>query len=310
MIKRRARARHRLRQGGAGRPRGRLYVSRAIGGRRRLWLLRRLDAMVLPGVGGLAFLGGWGEISRWRRQILTVFILIITTVIVAAVALAGERAVPRTTVLEAGQAVQIGMAQGQSVSAYLSASQDELKTMLDGGGNAAETYALVSLKTYLAPGRLTRVLDGVRVVEVFMRLQLSEVRTEIVRIPVRRLPDDLLTGMRQAAMANQAEADEYRALAAALTGASAADDLLRETYLDSAEAASAEAAAFLSHCSCVYAAVVSTTSRGLDRIAARPEVRAVDPAPEVLRLEQAQFVAPLPEQQDYSPANPAASGPG
>lgn len=58
----------------------------------------------------------------------------------------------------------------------------------------------------------------------------------------------------------------------------------------------------------MYAVVVRATPAALSKIAARMEVRTVDPAPEVLRPEHALFVAPLPEQQDI--AAPVASPSG
>jgi hypothetical protein len=66
------------------------------------------------------------------------------------------------------------------------------------------------------------------------------------------------------------------------------------------------AAGYRGLCACLYAAVVRATPAALDVVAARPEVRIVDPAPEVRRLDATVFLPPLPEQADRAPASPSA----
>jgi hypothetical protein len=170
----------------------------------------------------------------------------------------------------------------------------------------AEVYALVSLRAYLAPDRLTPVLGGVAVAEVYTRVPLDKAQTQIVRIPAYRIPDDVVAGMLQVAARKDADADELLQLAAKLSEVNAAEGQLRTSYLDGATLASAEAAAYRDACTCVYAAVVRASAAALEQIAARPEVRAVDPAPEVLRLDQAVFLAPLPEQPETAEPSPSA----
>jgi hypothetical protein len=104
--------------------------------------------------------------------------------------------------------------------------------------------------------------------------------------------------MGDTAVRKEAEAAEYRALLAKLTPGTTRDGELRSVYENGAQVASAEALAYRSLCSCVYAAVVRATPAALDRIAKRPEVRSVEPAPEVRRLDRAVFLPPLPEQRD------------
>jgi hypothetical protein len=65
------------------------------------------------------------------------------------------------------------------------------------------------------------------------------------------------------------------------------------------------AAGYRELCACVYAAVVRAKPAALDVVAARPEVRIVDPAPEVRRLDATVFLPPLPEQTDRK--DPTAS---
>lgn len=268
--------------------------------RRRRSLLRHLDTVVVPRLArAIAGVAGWSSMGRWRLRVLTGLALTGSAAVLVTVVWASHSREPVGRVPESQEVVHVGVAQGQSIPTYLSSSRTELKALLTSPGPATptETYALVSLRTYLAADRLTPVLGGVAVAEIYTRVQLPEVQTQIVRIPAYRIPEDVIAGMKQVAARKQAEAEEFRRLAAKLSEINAAEDSLRQTYLTGATVASAEATAYREGCSCVYAAVVRATPAALDQIAARPEVRAVDPAPEVQRLDQAVFLAPLPEQQ-------------
>ena len=179
------------------------------------------------------------------------------------------------------------------------------------------TYALVTLAAYLPPQRLATVLGDVGVSTVFGRVPLPGRQTEIVKIPALRVPDDVVAGMDQVAARKDVEAADYRALAATVDGDGPDERELRERYASGAEVAAAEAAAYRTGCACVYAAVVRATPGALRGVAARPDVRAVDPAPEVYRLDRTVFTPPLPEQRDVvrppadigpSPADPRPTG--
>ncbi len=271
-------------------------------------VMRHLDEVVVPRLaGGMARIAGWGPSGRWRLRILTALALTGSAAVLVTVVWASHSTAPEGRQPVDRPVVHVGVAQGQSIPTYLASSRSELKAMLTGGDPEApaETYALVSLRTYLAADRLTPVLGGVSVAEVYTRVPLVQGQTQIVKIPAFRLPDDVFTGMRQVAARKDTEANEFQGLAAKLSEAIEAEGRLRQTYLMGAAIAAAEAAAYRGGCSCVYAAVVRATPAALDQIAARPEVRAVDPAPEVRRLDQAVFLAPLPEQQDIAAASPS-----
>jgi hypothetical protein len=81
----------------------------------------------------------------------------------------------------------------------------------------------------------------------------------------------------------------------------------RQAYETAARTAGAEAAAYRSGCACVFAAVVRGAPAALQLVATRPGVRAVDPAPEVQRLDRAEFRPPLPEQDGTVPAEASGS---
>lgn len=204
--------------------------------------------------------------------------------------------------------VHVGVGQGQTIAQYLMSSREELRALLQRPNPGfRETYALVSLRSYLAPDRLTPVLGGVTVAEVYARVPTAEAQTQIVRIPAERIPQDVVSGMLVVASRKDGEAADLRTLAAQLRQVDADEERLRQNYLGAGTVAALEATSYRSGCACVYAAVVRATPAALDEIASRPEVWAVDPAPEVVRIDRAVFLAPLPEQKVISRPSPSAS---
>jgi hypothetical protein len=211
--------------------------------------------------------------------------------------------------------VRVGVVEGQSVPGYLRSSRGELAAMARSAG-AGDTWALITLQSYLAPDRLAPLLTGVAVAQVYARAPLSGAPTQVVRIPAYRIPDDVLSGMAAAAARREQERADYRQLSSRLSGSGQDTIRLRRAYESAAQVAGEEATAYRTHCSCVFAAVVRATPAGLSAIAGRAGVRAVDPAPEVSRLDRAEFRPPLPEQRTTVPpetrtattsAQPAAS---
>jgi hypothetical protein len=204
-----------------------------------------------------------------------------------------------------GDVVRVGVGSGQSIPEYVQSSRAELADLVAASGQR-EVYALVSLSAYLAPDRLTPVLAGVSLAEVYTRVPLPGVQTQLVRMPAYRLPDDVAAGMDEVARRKDAEAADYRRQLAAAGPV----DRMREVYRSGAEIAAAEAEAYRGHCSCVYAAVVRASAAALDVIGGLPEVRAVDAAPEVRRLDRSVFLPPLPEQGDLAhPPGPSRPRP-
>ncbi|WP_372433696.1 hypothetical protein [Micromonospora coerulea] len=208
-----------------------------------------------------------------------------------------------------GEVTRVGVAAGASVPAYLRAAADELARLTDAEPPATGTYALVSFSAYLTPQRVAATLGGAPVSAVVARVPLAGRQTEIVRVAALRVPQDVVAGMAEVAERKDREAADYRTRAAA--PAASADPELRRLYDTGARVAAEEAAAYRSGCACVYAAVIRTTADGLRGLAARPGVRAVDPAPEVIRLDRTVFTPPLPEQRDLArpPADAALTGP-
>ncbi|MEH1011519.1 hypothetical protein V6U90_00080 [Micromonospora sp. CPCC 206060] len=255
-------------------------------------LLRRLDERLLPRLGRTVTRMGEGPA---RPRALTVVAVLCAAAVLLTAVWTTDR--PPTGDPTLGTTARVGVTEGQSIPGYLRTAGDELAALAAGEGGR-QTYALVSLADYLAPDRLAPLLGEVAVAEVLGRVPLPGRQTQIVRIPALRVPQDVLAGMDELARRKDREAADYRARAAAVTGDAVEDRELRQVYVSGAEVAAAEAAAYRSHCSCVYAAVVRAEPTALRAVAGRPGVRGVDPAPEVDRLDRAVFSPPLPEQVD------------
>jgi hypothetical protein len=190
--------------------------------------------------------------------------------------------------------VRVGVLDGQSVPGYLDASRGELSALAHTAG-AGDTWALVTLRSYLAPDRLPPILGGVAVAQVYARAPLGGMPTAVVRIPAYRLPDDVVAGMLATADRRDQERAGFERLSRRLSGTGPNEIRLRRAYDDAARAAGDEATAYRAHCSCVFAAVVHATPAVLAAVAGRTGVRVVDPAPEVGRLDRAEFRPPLPD---------------
>ncbi|GAA4446731.1 hypothetical protein [Phytohabitans houttuyneae] len=257
-------------------------------------LLRRLDSRLLPPLARAMSRLAQG---RLRMRVLTGVALLSSTAVLLTAVWAADRGAPGgdPTV---GEVVRVGVVEGQSIPGYVASSREELAKLVATPPSTGDTYALVTLTNYLAPERLTPVLRDVAVAQVFGRVPLADTQTQIVHIPAARIPTDVVDGMAQVAERKEAEAAEYRTLSGTLTGDSERERQLRQVYDSGAAVAAAEATAYRSSCSCVYAAVIRATPTALKQISGRSEVRAVDPAPEVRRLDRAVFLPPLPEQTD------------
>ncbi|MEV4725843.1 hypothetical protein [Micromonospora humida] len=236
--------------------------------------------------------------SRPARWLVTTAVFAVGAVLLAA-GWSARRPAPvgdRTV----GQVTRVGVLPGDSLPGYVTASRAELAALTAGA------YALVSFDRYVAPDGLPALLAGVEVTAVVVRVPLPDRQTEVVRLPAQRLPQDVTAGMAGLADRKDREAADQRTRAAAGT-----DPTTRRGYETGAQVATREAAGYRSACACVYAAVVRAEPPALRATAGRDGVRAVDPAPEVTRLDRTVFLPPLPEQRDVArPPADTATPPG
>jgi hypothetical protein len=119
------------------------------------------------------------------------------------------------------------------------------------------------------------------------RVPIPGRQTEVVTLSANRVPDDLVATMAIVASRKEADAARYDAQAAGAAGSPSAV---------SAQIAREEALAYRQKCACIYALVVRGVPSALTMLAAQPQTRVVDPAPEVTNPSVSAFVAPLPEQ--------------
>ncbi|GAA2517191.1 hypothetical protein [Pilimelia columellifera] len=256
-------------------------------------LTRRLDERALPVIAeGIVHCGR--VIHRRRRM---VFAGALATALLLAVGIwrVSLADLPASQATEA----RVGVAAGESLPSYASASRQELRSMTR-SSPGVEMYALVTLSAYLAPDRVAPVTSGVSVSAVFVRVPLPRSPVRIARIDAFRVPADVLSGMQQLALRREGEVLDMEELLRGLKGGGEAQRRLRASYLTQQQAAAAEAAAYRGGCSCVYALVVRATPEALSDVAGRAGVRMVDLAPEVGRIDRAVFLPPLPEQRGPS----------
>jgi hypothetical protein len=249
--------------------------------------LSRLDDAVLPALGNTMARLGRGA-RRMRMFTVGAGVLAAMATFVAVYAATRAPVAGDPTI---GDVLRVGVSDGDSISAYVASTKQQLAALPDG----TEVYALVSFTAYLAPDRLPAALGSVSLSSVFTRVPLPGVQTELIRLGAYNVPDDVIAGMDATAARKDDEAANYRKTVQKATDT---PEDLRQLYASDADIATAEASAYRQHCSCVYAAVVHAAPVALRALAQRAEIRAVDPASEVKRLDRAVFLPPLPEQAD------------
>jgi hypothetical protein len=188
----------------------------------------------------------------------------------------------------------VGVHDGDSVPDYIERNRSRLAALA-----AAEpgriSYALVSLRDYLAPAEVAVVFAGISSVTAFARVPLPGKQTERVSLLAVRLPADLAAAMTAIAGRKVEDADSYDALARAKP-----EGALRDIYVANADLSRAEADAYRSACACVFALVVRASAAALAQLGTSSSVRTVDPVPDLADPGQAVFSPPLPEQTDIA----------
>lgn len=258
---------------------------------------RLLDERVLPrlarGLGRIAdglTRFGRGEGSG-RRLLFGAATLSVIAVLATSLYLGSQPGPVDETV---GDVVRVGAAEGVQVATYRKGAESELAGLLS--RRTSDTYALVSFGSYQEPTLLSGLLAGVRTVQVYLRVPLPDVQTEIVSLPVNTLDTDVRAGMKRTADRKDRTAAESDRAAKGLGGDGQRERALRAFYQQDADVNRSEAEAYRRLCACAYAAVVVATPVRLKQLAGRAGVRVVDPAPEVRRLNRTVFLPLLPEQ--------------
>lgn len=255
-------------------------------------LLRQLDQRLLPHLLGTA-----NRLAQGPAQPGVFLAAVLLSCLAVTVTAVWGIGAPQVSAPTADGVTRVGVAAGESIPGYLRDATDDLAALPTASPSPENgTFALVSLATYLTPYQAANVFDDVPVAAVIGRVPLPERQTEVVRIDVPGLPGDVITAMAELAARKEQEAGDYRARAAAISDGRPEQREQRGLYLSAAQMAEAEAKAYRGGCACVYAAVVRAEPIELRQVASQPDVRVVDPAPEVRRLDRTVFTPPLPEQ--------------
>jgi hypothetical protein len=270
--------------------------------------LRRLDDRVLPPI-AKAF-ARLGRGARRLRIIRVVAVLISLTVVLVAVYAAGRRPA-QTFPPPMRSTVQLGVAEGDSIPLYVARSKAKLAQLIAATSTSkapSSYFALVSMKNYLSPTGLATVLagtPGLQVTLVIMRVK-SPYQTEIFQVYAPDVPADVTRVMLSTADKKQREAAADTTLEAQAGTATLTDRILRAQYRMAASVASLEATSYRSLCQCVYAVVVHATPAVLGQLAARPAVRAVEPATQST-LDLTVFRPPFPDQHKLAEPPPSSA---
>ena len=183
-----------------------------------------------------------------------------------------QAAVPVTTT--------IGPTPGASVASYLTHASFNLRKFGE-TSHDQPGYAVVDLHNYLRPADAAKVFNGVEVVRAYVRMPSKTLPTQVHAIPLQSTFASLDSGMEGSGRLAAATAHTFGELVTQLKPRTEQDRQLRKRYAEQKQASSFEAAALLrpQTCGCVFSVVVHATDTELLRLAASPEVRAVDPAP-------------------------------
>lgn len=187
---------------------------------------------------------------------------------------------PLTTQIPVPVTTTVGPVPGGSVASYLTHASFDLRKFGETSHGQAG-YAVVDLHTYLRPGQAATVFNGVDVVRAYVRVPSKTLPTQVHAIALQSTFADLGNGMEGSGRLAAATAHTFGELVGQLKPHSAQDRALRRRYQVQEQASAFEATALLrpQTCGCVFALVVHANDAALLRLAASPEVRAVDPAP-------------------------------
>jgi hypothetical protein len=235
---------------------------------------------------------GFARAKALRRPLTVLSILVLLGVAALAVATMFRPEGGRPT---ASSPEWVGVQDGDSIPGYIQLSQSRLAALAASEPGRA-SYALVSLDRYLRPDEVATLLGavaGMSSVTAYARLPLPGHQTERVTLAAAQLPDDLTAAMTRVADRKDGDADSFGELADQQPPGT-----LREIYASNAAVSRTEASAYRQQCACVFALVVRASATVLVNFSARPDVRAVDPAPDLTDVTAAVFAAPLPEQVD------------
>lgn len=179
----------------------------------------------------------------------------------------------------------LGPSPGTSVATYLTHASFNLRRFGE-TSRGRPGFAVVDLHAYLRPAQVETVFNSVSVVRAYVRAPAPGLPTQVHAIPLQNTFAPLAAGMQASGRLAAATAHTFGELVVQLKPHTAQDRLLRQRYALQRQASTYEAQQLARPptCACVFAVVVQADDATLLRLAASPEVRAVDPAPATVGL--------------------------
>jgi len=197
----------------------------------------------------------------------------------------------------------LGPQPGASVPTYLTTAAFDLRHFAE-VSRGQKGYALVSLRRYLTPTDLTRLFAGVDVARVFIRVPSPKLPTSVYPVNVLGSTyNNLVAGMQSQSRFAGLNAKTYAQIVAGFRPHTDREKLEKKLYQKLALAARYESAALAKplSCGCVFAVVVHADYLRLAGLTGVPDVRAVDPAPPSVTLDQ---LSVLPLRPDFTTVVP------
>jgi hypothetical protein len=264
-------------------------------------LLARLDERLVPRL-GVALRGvvgtrrragaatgtpgrGLGRLVR-REPTITAAVAIVAAAAILLYATGGDRhhavppARPVTPAAPALVGDVLGPTVGQPVSTYLGVAQQRLKGMATAAPSLTVT-AVVDLTGYLTASALDAQLNGLAGVQVIRAFaQVAPPAAGDIHTVTLTSGSDLaadLDGLRT--QAHTLVVNYRKRVALEASDPSTANEAVVTAYADEARQAKIDSAGIGAASGCVFALVVTGPASQLQRLAAQPDVRVLDPAP-------------------------------
>jgi len=196
----------------------------------------------------------------------------------------------------------LGPAPGTSVSTYLVTAAFNLRHFAE-VAHGKPGYALISLRRYLTPAQVTRLFAGIDVTRAYVRAPNAALPTSVFPISLLGNFESLAVGMESQSKFAGLNAKTYAQIVAGFHARTDREKMEKRLYGKLASAARFESAALAKpqSCGCVFGVLVRADFLKLAALAAKPDVRAVDPAPPAITLDQ---LSVLPLRPDFTTVVP------
>lgn len=196
----------------------------------------------------------------------------------------------------------LGPQSGTSVATYLTAASFDLRHFAE-VSRGKPGYALVSLSRYLTPADVTRLVTGINVTRAYVHAPDPTLPTSVYPVALLGNFENLAVGMESQSHFAGLNAKTYAQIVAGFHAKTDREKLEKRLYAELAAAASFEAKLLATPetCACVFALLVRADYLHLAALTRLPGVRAVDPAPPAVTLDQ---LSVLPLRPDVTTVVP------